>query len=119
MPPSKMSPSGHTPRPLFRTKAGGHIIEPPILEADFLYLKLIGDLSIQEQDFGRIQIDRIVDTQKWVDSIKPVEEEHVRLAIVTANNHYDDFGRGTVNIFRKSRRPNGKKREREVRLKNT
>src|SRR5439155_7535814 len=67
---------------------------------DFLYLRLIGDRSIHEKDFGRIQIDRIVDMQKWADSIKSVEEDRVRLAIATANNHYAGFGPGTVNIFR-------------------
>ena len=29
---------------------------PPILTTDFLYLRLIGDRSIEEKDFGRIQI---------------------------------------------------------------
>ena len=31
---------------------------PPIVTTDFLYLRFIGDRSIQEKDFGRIQIDR-------------------------------------------------------------
>ena len=54
---------------------------------------------IHEKDFGRIQIDRVLEMQKWADNIKTVEEEHIRLAIVTANNHYAGFGAGTVNIF--------------------
>ena len=33
---------------------------PPILTTDFLYLRFIGDRSIQEKDFGRIQIDRVL-----------------------------------------------------------
>ena len=32
---------------------------PPIVTSDFVYVRLIGDRSIQEKDFGRIQIDRI------------------------------------------------------------
>jgi hypothetical protein len=63
-------------------------------------LRLIGDRSIQEKDFGRIQIDRVIDMQKWVDNLKTVEDEQIKLAIMTANNHYAGFGPGTVNIFR-------------------
>lgn len=73
---------------------------PPIVTTDFLYLRLIGDRSIQEKDFGRIQIDRVVDIQKWVDILKTVEDEPIKLAIMTANNHYAGLGPGTVNIFR-------------------
>ena len=54
---------------------------------------------IHEKDFGIIQIDRVLEMQKWADNIKTVEEERIRLAIVTANNHYAGFGAGTVNIF--------------------
>ena len=31
---------------------------PPIVTSDFVYVRLIGDRSIQEKDFGRIQIDQ-------------------------------------------------------------
>jgi uncharacterized protein YecE (DUF72 family) len=73
---------------------------PPVVTTDFLYLRLIGDRSIQEKDFGLIQIDRIEDMQKWADNIKTIDDERIRLGIVTANNHYAGFGPGTVNIFR-------------------
>jgi hypothetical protein len=49
-------------------------------------VRFIGDRSIQEKDFGRIQIDRITEMQKWAENIKNVkEEEHMNLAIVAAN----------------------------------
>ena len=73
---------------------------PPIVTTDFLYLRFIGDRSIQEKDFGRIQIDRVLEMQKWANDIKTIEEEGIKLAIVAANNHYAGFGLGTVNIFR-------------------
>jgi hypothetical protein len=38
--------------------------------------------------------------QKWAENIKAVQDERIKLAIVTANNHYVGFGPGTVNIFR-------------------
>jgi uncharacterized protein YecE (DUF72 family) len=65
---------------------------PPVVTTDFLYLRLIGDRSIQEKDFGKIQIDRVLDMQKWVDNLKTVEDEQIKLAIMTANNHYAGFG---------------------------
>ena len=73
---------------------------PPVVTTDFQYLRLIGDRSIQEKDFGCIQIDRVLEMQKWADNLRSVEAEHTKLAIKTANNHYASFGPGTVNIFR-------------------
>jgi hypothetical protein len=46
------------------------------------------------------QIDRVLEMQKRVYNLKTVEDERIKLAIVTANNHYAGFGPGTVNIFR-------------------
>ena len=66
-----------------------------MVRTDFLYLRLIGDRSIQEKDFGRIQIDRVLEMQKWVDNLKTVEGERIKLEIMTAG-----FGPRTVNIFR-------------------
>jgi uncharacterized protein YecE (DUF72 family) len=74
---------------------------PPVLTSDFLYLRLIGDRSIQEEDFGRIQIDRVTEMQKWAENLTNVQEDkQIKLAIVAANNHYAGFGPGTVNVFR-------------------
>ena len=73
---------------------------PHIITTDFLYLRFIGDRSIQEKDFGRIQIDRVLQMQKWADEVKRVQNDDARLAIVAANNHYAGFGPGTANVFR-------------------
>jgi len=77
---------------------------PPIVTSDFVYVRLIGDRSIQEKDFGRIQIDRIKEMKKLARNFKGDSNEgnlsKVRYAIVAANNHYAGFGPGTVNIFR-------------------
>ncbi|MGN6346121.1 MAG: DUF72 domain-containing protein [Candidatus Nitrosocosmicus sp.] len=74
---------------------------PPIVTTDFVYVRLIGDRSIQEKDFGRIQIDRIAEMQKWANNIKNLQDDNrIKLAIVAANNHYAGFGPGTANIFR-------------------
>ena len=73
---------------------------PPIVTTDLLYLRFIGDRSIQEKDFGRIQVDRVFEMQKLADNIKIVEDERIKLAIIAANNHYAGFGPGTANVFR-------------------
>jgi uncharacterized protein YecE (DUF72 family) len=77
---------------------------PPIVTSDFVYVSLIGDRSIQEKDFGRIQIDRIKEMKKLARNFKGDSNEgnlsKVRYSIVAANNHYAGFGPGTVNIFR-------------------
>jgi hypothetical protein len=74
---------------------------PPIVTTDFVYVQFISDRSIQEKDFGRIQIDRIAEMQKWANNIKNIlEDERFKLSIVAADNHYAGFGPGTANIFR-------------------
>jgi uncharacterized protein YecE (DUF72 family) len=82
---------------------------PPIVTTDFLYLRLIGDRTIQEKDFGKIQKDRTSEMKRWAHYLKRVEKgekklrngDDVSLAIVSANNHYAGFGPATANTFRK------------------
>ena len=84
---------------------------PPIVTTDFLYIRFIGDRSIDEKDFGKIQKDRISEMNKWAGRIKKVEKEkkggrgggegeEISLAMIAANNHYAGFGPGTANMFR-------------------
>ena len=80
---------------------------PPIVTTDFLYVRFIGDRSIDEKDFGKIQKDRVLEMSNWVEQIKNVEggkergrRSEVRDAMIAPNNHYAGFGPGTVNIFR-------------------
>jgi len=77
---------------------------PPIVTTDFVYVRLIGDRSIHEKDFGRIQIDRIKEMKKVAGNFRKDSDEYklsgVKFSIVAANNHYAGFGPGTVNIFR-------------------
>ena len=75
---------------------------PPVVTSDLIYLRLIGARSIHEGDFGKIQKDRVLEMQRWIEELKSVQrfERNVKVAIVSANNHYAGFGPGTVNIFR-------------------
>ena len=78
------------------------IRSPPIVTSDFTYLRLIGDRSIREEDFGRIQKNRDMEMTYWSDRIKKAQtdEKELKVGIVAANNHYAGFGAATANMFR-------------------
>ena len=81
-----------------------NIRTPPIVTSDLLYIRFIGDRTIQEKDFGKIQKDRVSEMKKWARFLKRARDEQrdrLNLAIVTANNHNAGFGPGTANTFRK------------------
>jgi uncharacterized protein YecE (DUF72 family) len=75
---------------------------PPVVTSDFVYIRLIGDRSIHERDFGSIQRDRIQEMAKWADKLKEIQkyERNVKMGMVAANNHYAGFGPSTSNAFR-------------------
>jgi uncharacterized protein YecE (DUF72 family) len=77
------------------------LVTPPILTSDFLYLRLIGDRSIDERDFGKIKKDRTKEMQLWINILKDIQknEKIVKTAIVAANNHYAGFGPITSKLF--------------------
>lgn len=72
---------------------------PPVVTTDFVYIRLIGDRSIQEHDFGRIQKDRIHEMEFWADELEKLPGS-VKIGVVAANNHYAGFGPGTASTFR-------------------
>ena len=86
---------------------------PPIATTDFLYVRFIGDRSIDEKEFGKIQKDRVMEMKKWSNKLKRVIKEveaerggggrrkSINVAIVSANNHYAGFGPETANTFRR------------------
>lgn len=77
---------------------------PPIVTSDFVYLRLIGDRRLAEDQFGKIQIDRTEEIRNWATKLNQIRqnEKDVRTAIVAANNHYGGYGPGTVDIFREN-----------------
>jgi uncharacterized protein YecE (DUF72 family) len=74
---------------------------PPVVTSDFLYLRLIGDRSIDESDFGKIKKDRTKEMYLWANIIKDIQknEKNVKTAIIAANNHYAGFGPMTSKLF--------------------
>jgi uncharacterized protein YecE (DUF72 family) len=73
---------------------------PPEVTTDFVYLRFIGDRSIDEKDFGRIQKDRAAEMARWAKALRAATDK-AKFAIVAANNHYAGFGPATANGFRK------------------
>ena len=75
---------------------------PPVVTSDFVYLRLIGDRRLAEDQFGKIQIDRSEEIRSWTNKMKDVKlnEKNLKVGIVAANNHYGGYGPGTVDIFR-------------------
>ena len=75
---------------------------PPVVTSDFVYLRLIGDRRLAEDQFGKIQIDRTEEIRNWANKMKEIKqnEKDVKVGIVTANNHYGGYGPGTVNTFK-------------------
>lgn len=67
---------------------------PPALTRDEVYLRFIGDRSLET--FDRLQRDPEPAIRRWLDRLRE-REEHVEKARVFANNHFAGFGPGTVN----------------------
>lgn len=75
---------------------------PPVVTTDFVYLRFIGDRSIADHEFGKIQKDRISEMQYWAAEFDKLKnDKSLRSGVVAANNHYAGFGAATANIFRK------------------
>ena len=50
------------------------IMSPPVVRSDSIYLRLIGNRSIKEGDFGNIQKDREQEMEYWSDKFKVTQE---------------------------------------------
>ena len=77
---------------------------PTIVTSDFVYLRLIGDRRLSDDQFGKLQIDRTEEISNWANKMKEIKqnEKDVKVGIVAANNHYGGYGPGTVDIVRQN-----------------
>lgn len=77
---------------------------PPVVTSDLVYLRLIGDRRLSDDQFGKLQIDRTEEIRNWANKMKEVSqnEKDIKIGIVAANNHYGGYGPGTVDIFRQN-----------------
>lgn len=63
-----------------------------------VYLRLIGDRSIREENFGKVQKDRTAEMLRWSERLSRVQAS-IHRGYVFANNHFAGFGPATVNQF--------------------
>jgi uncharacterized protein YecE (DUF72 family) len=78
---------------------------PPIVTSDFVYLRLIGDRRLSDDQFGKIQIDRTEEIRNWANKMKDISknEKDVKIGIVAANNHYGGYNLSERKPSRKGR----------------
>ncbi len=72
---------------------------PTIMTSKDVYLRLVGDRTIQESQFGTIQKKKEKELEHWAGALKEKQDE-IEKAYVYSNNHFQGFGPGTVNLFR-------------------
>jgi uncharacterized protein YecE (DUF72 family) len=74
---------------------------PPIITSDQVYIRFIGDRSINEKDFGKIVKDRNKEMAEYIDIINDkavLENQNVSIAF---NNHFAGFGPESASTFLK------------------
>lgn len=74
------------------------VVNPAHITTDFVYLRLVGDRSISESDFGTIQKDRSNLIRNWADKVQSIK--NVAFGILMVNNHFEGFAPETANKLR-------------------
>lgn len=72
---------------------------PSPVTSDYVYLRLIGDRSIPDSEFGKVVKDRSDLIASWAGKLKKIESK-VKLAMVMTNNHFQGFAPATANSLR-------------------
>ena len=72
---------------------------PAQVTTDFVYMRLVGDRSIPESQFGTLQKDRSDLIRKWAEKIKSLKKD-VIFSILMVNNHFEGFAPETANKLR-------------------
>ena len=66
--------------------------------SDYLYVRLIGDRSIRDSDFGKVSRDQSELIKLWA---KRITTQRASFAMVMVNNHLEGFGPASANTLRK------------------
>ena len=67
------------------------------ITSNYLYVRLIGDRSIPDNQFGKIRKDKSEIVKNWAQKL--IEISDIPLAMVMANNHFEGFGPATANTL--------------------
>ncbi len=71
---------------------------PYPVTANYLYVRLIGDRSIPDSEFGKVRKQRKEGIINWAKKLKSIQD--IPLGMVMTNNHYEGFGPATANSLR-------------------
>ena len=74
---------------------------PPIITSDQIYIRFIGDRTINEKDFGKIVKDRKKEVVEYIDIFNKTDLEGYQNVAIAFNNHFAGFGPQSANIFLK------------------
>ncbi len=74
---------------------------PPIVTSDQIYIRFIGDRSINDKDFGKIVKDRKKEMIEYVDIINKADSTEIQTTSIAFNNHFAGFGPQSANTFLK------------------
>jgi len=75
------------------------VSNPCPITSDYLYVRLIGDRSISEDQFGKVVYDKNESIEKWATNLESAKDK-VSFAMVMTNNHYVGFAPATANALR-------------------
>ena len=70
------------------------------ITSNYIYVRLIGDRSIPNNQFGKIRKDESELIEKWVQKLAEISD--IPLAMIMANNHFEGFGPATANSLGKN-----------------
>ena len=71
---------------------------PMPITSDYLYVRLIGDRSIADSEFGKVSKSKEELISNWAKKLQEIKD--IPLAMVMANNHFEGFGPATANSLR-------------------
>ena len=73
------------------------INNPFPITSNYLYVRLIGDRSISNKQFGTIRKNKSNFIKEWAQKL--IEISNIPLAMVMVNNHFEGFGPATANTL--------------------
>ena len=68
---------------------------PMPITSNYLYVRLIGDRSISDSQFGKIRKNKSEFIKNYAQKLLQISD--IPLAMVMANNHFEGFGPATAN----------------------
>lgn len=75
------------------------INNPAPITSDYVYLRLIGDCTIQESEFGKVVRDKEDVIKKWAKRLEHAKKK-VSMAFALTNNHLEGFAPASANKLR-------------------